>query len=157
LELKILREEEEPQSEEPLSWHQALAENPDYYMNNKQGQKELAEMIRRESEKLLEEIGKSVKRTKEVIWLSKYCSSCKFFAKEGSRLSCKRWSVRIVKPFYGRPVWEAVPAPGTDREKEMVVSDIDWNKKWKEISDQIVEWAVEKVNGGYPYFCYTRG
>lgn len=149
-------QEDEESPEEPLTWQQAIAENPDYYMNNKQGQKELADMIRKESERLLEEIGKSVKRSKEVIWLSKYCNSCKFFTKEGSRLRCKRWNVRIVKPFYGRPVWEAVPVKGKEREKEMVVSDIDWNKKWKEISDQIVEWAVAKVNGGYPYFCYSR-
>lgn len=126
-------------------------------MNNRQGQKELADMIRRESERLLDEIGKSVKRTKEVIWLSRYCASCKFFSREGSRLGCKRWNARIVKPFYGRPVWDAIPVKGKEREKEMVVADIDWNKKWKEISDQIVEWAIEKVNGGYPYFCYTRG
>ena len=37
----------------------------------------------------------------------------------------------------------------------MVVDDIDWSSKWKEISDTIVERAVEMVNGGYPYFCFT--
>ena len=139
-----------------MTWQEALAENPHYYMDTKQGQKELAEMIRRESEKLLEDIGRSVKRTKDVIWLSKYCSSCKFFGKGTSRMTCQRWNVRIVKPFYGLPVWDSIPIKNRAQEKEIVVSDIDWNKKWKEISDQIVEWAVEKVNGGYPYFCYVR-
>ncbi len=113
-------------------------------------------MIRRESERLIEEIGKSVKRTKEIIWLSRYCTSCKFFTKEGSRTTCGRWHVRIVKPFYGRPVWETVPVRGNESEKERVVANIDWNRKWKEISNKIVEWAIDKVNAGFPYFCYTR-
>ena len=42
-------------------------------------------------------------------------------------------------------------------EKERVVSNIDWTRKWKEISNKIVEWAIDKVNAGFPYFCYTRG
>ena len=139
-----------------MGWQEALARDPEYYMNTKEGQEELAQMIRRESERLLEEIGRSVKRTKEIIWLSRYCGFCRSFSKEGSKTRCKRWNVRIVKPFYGRPVWTSVPRIGSEMEKERVVADIDWSKKWKEISDQIVEWAVEKVNGGYPYFCYTR-
>jgi hypothetical protein len=144
------------EDEERLGWQEELARDPEYYMNTKEGQEKLAQMIRHESERLLEEIGKSVKRTKEIIWLSRYCTTCKSFAQQGSRTTCKRWNVKIVKPFYGRPVWESVPKKGNEMEKERVVSDIDWTKKWKEISDQIVEWAVEKVNGGYPYFCYSR-
>ncbi len=144
----------EKEEEQPLSWYQALAEDPEYYMETKQGQEELAQMIRQESERLLEEIGKTVKRTKEIIWLSRYCSSCKFYQAQGSRVTCMKWNVRIVKPFYGRPVWENIARkPG--EEKELVVSDIDWTKKWKEISDKVVEWAVEKVNGGFPYFCFS--
>ena len=122
--------------DESLGWQEALVRDPEYYMNTKQGQEELAQMIRRESERLLEEIGKSVKRTKEIIWLSRYCSSCSFFSKEGSRTTCQRWHVRIVKPFYGRPVWETVPVRGREAEKERIVANIDWNKKWKEISRQ---------------------
>ena len=87
-------------------------------MNTKEGQEELAQMIRRESERLLEEIGKSVKRTKEIIWLSRYCTSCKSFSQDGSRTTCKRWNVRIVKPFYGRAIWESVPKKGNEMEKE---------------------------------------
>jgi hypothetical protein len=142
--------------EEPVSWQDALAQDPDYYMNTKQGQEELAQMIRRESERLLEEIGRSVKRTKEIVWLSRYCTSCKFFLREGSKLHCERWDVRIVKPFYGRPVWETVTVKGNESERERVVANIDWTKKWKEISNKIVEWAIDKVNGGFPYYCYTR-
>jgi hypothetical protein len=146
--------EEQKQQQQPLSWQQALAEKPEYYMNTKQGQEELAQMIRKESERLLEEIGKSVKVTKEIIWLSKWCLSCKFYNIQGAKTMCNKWNARIVKPFYGRPIWEKMEVRGRE-EKELVVADIDWDRKWKEISDKIVEWAVEKVNGGFPYFCYT--
>ena len=48
-----------------------------------------------------------------------------------------------------------MPSKTDAEEKENAVSDIDWNRKWKEISDKVVEWAIDKVNGGMPYFCYT--
>jgi len=137
------------------NWWQALARDPDYYTNTEQGQRELADMIRRESERLLEEIGKSVKRTKEIIWLSRFCSSCRYFRAEGRKMTCTKWGVRIVKPFHGRAIWKKVPSRRGDGEKEFEVEAIDWEAKWKEVSDRIVEMAVDMVNGGYPYFCYT--
>ncbi len=137
------------------SWWQAVAEDPDYYTNTEAGQKELADMIRKESERLLEEIGRSVKRTKEIIWLSRFCGSCKYYRSEGRKMSCDRWHVRIVKPFHGRAIWREVPSQLRTGEKELVVDGIDWEEKWKEISDRVVEMAVEMVNGGYPYFCFT--
>jgi len=143
------------EEEELLSWYEALAENPDYYMNTEAGQKELADMIRRQSERLIAELGRAVKRTREVIWLSRHCLDCKYFQKNDGRTECKRWDVRIVKPFYGRPIWSSIPSKVNRGEKEMVVDDIDWSTKWKEISDAIVERAVDMVNGGYPYFCFT--
>jgi hypothetical protein len=149
-------EQRQPQQQEqPLTWQQALANDPEYYMNTKKGQEELAQMIRKESERLLEEIGKSVKHAKDIIWLSKWCMSCKFHNEHGTKTMCNKWNARIVKPFYGRPIWEKMEVRGKE-EKELVVADIDWDRKWREISDKLVEWAVEKVNGGYPYFCYTN-
>jgi len=139
--------------EEYASWWLALARDPDYYTNTEQGQKELADMIRKESERLLEEIGKSVKRTKEIIWLSKYCKSCHFFKEEGRKMSCNKWQVRIVKPFHGRALWKQIPSKAGD-EKEFVVEGIDWDNRWKEVSDKVVDMAVSMVNGGYPYYCY---
>jgi hypothetical protein len=139
--------------EEYVSWWLALARDPDYYTNTEQGQKELADMIRKESERLLEEIGKSVKRTKEIIWLSNYCKSCSFFREEGRRMSCKKWQVRIVKPFHGRALWKQVLSKSGD-EKEFVVEGIDWESRWKEVSEKVVDMAVGMVNGGYPYYCY---
>jgi hypothetical protein len=138
-----------------LDWYTALAEDPDYYTNTEQGQKELAEMIRAESERLIEELGKSVKRTREIIWLSRYCRDCKYLQQEKSRTQCGRWGVRIVKPFYGRAIWSKAPSKRIRGETEMVVEGIDWDQKWREISDKIIERAVDLVNGGYPYFCFT--
>jgi len=137
------------------SWWQALARDPEYYTNTEQGQKELADMIRKESERLLEEIGKSVKRTKEIIWLSRFCSSCKHYKAEGSRMKCQKWQVRIVKPFHGRALWKQIPSKKGADEKEFEIEGIDWDDKWKEISDRVVEMAIGMVNGGYPYFCFT--
>ena len=142
------------EGEELASWYKALAADPEYYTNTEQGQKELADMIRKESERLLEDIGKNVKRTKEIIWLSRFCGACQYYHQKGSKMTCNRWAVRIVKPFYGEPTWASIPSKLGSGEKEMVVDGIDWDVKWKEISDKIVEMAVGLVNGGYPYFCY---
>ncbi len=142
------------EAEEPLRWQEALAEDPAYYMDTKQGQKELAEMIRSESERLIEELGRSPKRTREIIWLSRFCMSCKFYEQNDRKSTCRRWNVRIVRPFYGKPIWTLIKSGTSPDGKEEVIHDIDWNKKWKNISEKIVEWAVDKVNGGFPYFCY---
>jgi hypothetical protein len=142
------------EEEEFVSWYRALQENPDYYTNTEQGQKELADMIRRESERLIEELGRSAKRTKEIIWLSRYCSECEHFSMDHTRMRCSRWAVRIVKPFHGRPIWTQVPSKTNVGEKEAAVEGIDWDVKWKEISDKIVERSIDLVNGGYPYFCF---
>ena len=135
------------------SWYQAIAEDPEYYTSTDEGQKELAEMIRKESERLIEQIGKTVKRTKEIIWLSRFCNACEFF-RGGSRMRCERWDVRIVKPFYGRPIWTRVQSKTMKDEKELAVEGINWDLKWREISDKVVERAIDHVNGGFPYYCY---
>jgi hypothetical protein len=144
------------EDEELLSWYEKLAENPDYYSNTEAGQQELAQMIRRESERLLAELGKKVTRTREIIWFSRHCLDCNYFEKNNGRMQCGKWEVRIVKPFYGRAIWSKVSSKYNRDEKELVVADIDWNSKWKEISDAIVEKAIDMVNDGYPYFCFTK-
>jgi hypothetical protein len=142
------------EEEEFVSWYRALQEDPEYYTSTEQGQKELADMIRKESERLLEELGKSVRRTKEIIWLSRFCDKCQYFSRESTRMKCSKWAVRIVKPFHGRPIWTHAPSRTTVGEKELVIEEIDWDAKWKEISDKIIERAVDLVNGGYPYYCF---
>jgi hypothetical protein len=144
-------------TEEPpefVNWWQALARDPEYYTNTERGQQELADMIRKESERLLEEIGRTTKRTKEIIWLSRFCPACQHYRTEGRKMTCTKWGVRIVKPFHGKAIWKHVPSSREADEKEFVIDGINWDTKWKEISDRIVEMAVGMVNGGYPYFCY---
>ena len=140
--------------EEYASWWLALSRDPEYYTNTEQGQRELADMIRKESERLLEEIGKSVKRTKEIIWLSNFCKECNFFKEEGRKMSCNKWQVRIVKPFYGRAILRPAPPKSGSDEKAFDVEGIDWDSRWKEVSDKVVDLAVGMVNGGYPYYCF---
>ena len=111
--------------EEYASWGRALARDPDYYTNTEQGQKELADMIRQESERLLEQIGKSVKRTKEIVWLSNFCRSCQYFGEEGRKMKCNIWQVRIVLPFHGRAIWRQVPSRSGNGEKEFEGEGID--------------------------------
>ena len=147
---------EETEDTESLGWWKALAKDPDYYTNTEQGQKELADMIRKESERLLDELGRSVKRTKEIIWLSRFCPGCKHYNPDGRKVMCERWAVRIVKPFHGRAIWKDVPSRLGGDEKESIVEGVDWDAKWREISDRIVEMAIDMVNGGLPYFCYDR-
>ncbi|QQG48381.1 MAG: hypothetical protein HY247_06455 [archaeon] len=139
---------------EYVNWWQALARDPEYYTRTEQGQKELAEMIRKESERLIEDIGKNVKHTKEVIWLSRFCPKCQFFSEKGTRANCTKWGVRIVKPFQGRAIWNHTPSMSGSNEGELVVEGIDWDSRWREISDRVVEMAVDMVNGGFPYYCY---
>ncbi len=144
-------------SETPLSWQEALAEDPVYYMDTEKGQKELAEMIRNESQRLLEELGRSPKKTREIIWFSKFCIGCRFYEQTARKMTCRRWNVRIVKPFYGKPIWTLIRSKASPEGMEESIHDIDWNKKWRNISDRIVDWAVEHVNDGAPYFCYESG
>ena len=115
-------------------------------------------MIRRESERLLEEIGRWIKRTKEIIWLSRFCRACEYYKEEGRRMNCNRWKVRIVKPFHGRQSYLGQrPVRRGTGEKELVVENIDWDAKWKEISERVIEMSVDMVNGGFPYFCFRAG
>ena len=59
-----------------------------------------------------------------------------------------------MKPFYGKVLWSYTPSKTNPDEKVEIIRDIEWNKKWREISDSIVEWAIDHVNGGMPYYCY---
>lgn len=67
-------------------------------------------------------------------------------------MSCEKWNARIVKPFYGKPLWFIT----RDEEGNQImnVSDIDWNEKWLEVSEAIVQEAIENINNGRPYDCF---
>jgi len=126
-------------------WRKIVSQNLDYYLNTEEGRKELFNMARAEAEYLIEEIKKR-KRDEKIIWLSKYCFNCVHFYSK-NLLKCKKWNSRLVKPFYGKVKWK-------HKEEDLFISDFDWNSKAFNVSDIIVELAIEKINKGMPYFCF---
>ncbi len=151
-----MTEEESRMSEErpgPLAWVTDVYENLDYYLGTKEGRRKLEEIGREEAERLSEEIAKVHKPQRDIIWMSKWCTRCRYFREFRGRYYCDRHGMRLVKPFYGRPIWVAVA--GTEGEaSHYVLADVDWDSKWKIVEDYIVERAMEIINRGRPYYCY---
>ncbi|MGQ9468919.1 MAG: hypothetical protein ACUVTD_03715 [Nitrososphaerales archaeon] len=136
---------------ETRDWREEASKNLDYYLDTKEGRNELMEMIRAEAIRLLQQM-KGRQRVKEFIWLSKFCLNCSYFM-EGKRglMRCMKLDARIVKPFYGKPLWAIIAT--TDGEESSIV-DIDWNSKSFNVSDILIEEAIKKINNGYPYPCF---
>ncbi|MEM4311030.1 MAG: hypothetical protein QXX95_01395 [Nitrososphaerales archaeon] len=135
--------------EEKEDWKKIVSQNLEYYLDTEKGRKELFDMARAQSDSLIEELKKR-KREKSIIWLSKHCFNCMHFSSRNG-IKCRRWDCRLVKPFYGRAKWKQIYERG---EKEFVISDFDWNHKSFNISDFLIEIAIEKINNGLPYFCF---
>jgi hypothetical protein len=133
-------------------WVEDVTKNLDYYLKTEEGKRRLLELAKKESERVQEEVERVHRPQRNVIWLSKYCRTCRFFLSKGERLRCLKWDVRIVRPFYGRPLWFI--ALNEMGRPVMSVSDLDWNHKWVDVTDGVVERAVEHINGGKPYECY---
>lgn len=145
----------EKEREKKVEWQAKVSQNLDYYLDTEQGRKELSEIIRSEAEALLHDVTERAQRVKDVIWLSSYCTTCTRFEDERGRMKCGKHDSRIVKPFYGKPIWAY--ARKVDGEKEMVISDVNWNLKAMNISDLVVAEAVKRINHGFPYSCFEPG
>ncbi|NWG09972.1 MAG: hypothetical protein HXX80_06705 [Nitrososphaerales archaeon] len=144
----------EKRAKEIKDWREEASKNLEYYLDTKEGRNELMEMIKAEATRLLEQM-KGRQRVREVIWLSKFCQNCSYFMREGrSSMRCMRLDAIIVKPFYGRPVWAIIA--GKDG-KESFITDIDWHSRSIDVSDILVEEAIERINNGYPYPCFEFG
>lgn len=143
-----------PQSEKISreEWMEEVTNNLDYYLDTEEGKQKLLEEAKRWAEQALEEVARVHKPQRNIIWLSKHCPDCKSFSQHGQRMSCEKWNARIVKPFYGKPLWFIT----RDEEGNQImnVSDIDWNEKWLEVSEAIVQEAIENINNGRPYDCF---
>jgi hypothetical protein len=137
---------------EKPEWVEEVTKNLDYYLKTEEGKQRLLELAKKENERVLEEVARIHRPQRDIIWLSKYCRSCRYFSSGKSRLKCQKWEVRIVRPFFGRPLWFI--ALNEMGRPVMSVSELDWNHKWIEVSDAIVERAVDHINGGKPYECY---
>ncbi|HVP22718.1 MAG TPA: hypothetical protein VMS77_02250 [Conexivisphaerales archaeon] len=142
---------EEPVEKKP-EWVEEVTKNLDYYLKTEEGKQRLLDLAKKENERILEEVAKVHRPQRDIIWLSRFCRSCRYLVSKGERFRCARWDVKIVKPFYGRPLWFI--ALNEMGRPVMSVSDLDWNHKWIEVSDAIIEKAVEHINGGKPYECY---
>ena len=132
-------------------WTEKASKNLDYYLNTEEGQKELSEMIKKETETQLQELSKSKQGLKEIIWLSKYCNKCSNFIQTKNSMKCVKFDSKIVKPFYGRPLWNLRLYSRTE---ESFISEINWNLKSYDVADIIIEEAIKKINKGYPYLCF---
>lgn len=131
-------------------WREEVSNNLEYFLDTEEGRHLLAEMIRAEKAFILEQI-KGRQRVKEVIWHSAYCSRCHFFDCERRATRCQKFDARIVKPFYGRPLWTFTK---TLEGKEWFIADLDWSSKRLEIPDVVVEKAIKMINNGLPYSCF---
>ena len=131
-------------------WTEKASSDLEYYLDTENGRKELSEMIKKQTELQLQEVISSKQGLKEVIWLSKHCNQCSHFLEGKNSMKCIKFKSKIVKPFYGKPIWSIQLS---DIE-ESHVKDVDWNSKSSEVSDKIIKKAIDKINKGYPYFCF---
>jgi len=144
----------EKRTKEIRDWREEASKNLEYYLDTREGRNELMEMIRDEATRLLEQM-KSRQRVREIIWLSKFCQNCSYFIREGrGTMRCMRLDATIVKPFYGRPIWAIVARKDGE---ESLITDIDWHSRSIDVSDILVEKAIERINNGYPYPCFEYG
>ncbi len=141
-------------AKENRDWREEVSKDPDYYLDTEEGRNELVEMIKAETMRLLQQM-KGRQRVKEFIWLSRFCLNCSYFVKgKRSFMRCMKMDARIVKPFYGKPLWASVM---TAYGEESSIVDIDWYSKSFEVSEILVEETIKGINKGYPYPCFEYG
>lgn len=134
-------------------WRERVSRDLDYFLDTEEGRKELSEMVKAETDAILEYIRTSRPRVRDVIWLSQYCRVCaRFNAGRRGYMRCEKHDARLVKPFFGKPIWATVVT--THGEKELLVTGVDWNAKSFDISDMVIEEAIARINGGDPYRCF---
>jgi len=141
-------------AEENKDWREEVSKNLEYYLDTKEGRNELMEMIKTEAMRLLQQI-KGRQKVKEFIWLSRFCPNCSYFMK-GRRgfMRCVKLDARIVKPFHGKPLWAVML---TANGEESLIVGIDWHSKSLDVSEILVEEAINRVNNGFPYPCFEYG
>lgn len=134
------------------NWIEEVTANLDYYLKTPEGMLKLLELAKRESKKREEEVLKQYRSRRDIIWISRHCYNCRYFSMHGSRMRCIFWNVKLVKPFYGRPLlslsFDELGRPLVE------VSDVEWEDKWADVEEELVEMAIDRINGGRPYFCY---
>ncbi len=126
--------------------------NLDFYAATDEGRAQLIEITKKREKKFIEELMKFYKPQRDVIWMSPHCKRCIYYIeRNGAR--CELNNAKLVKPFYGRIVWEAI------RESEdfdIEVKEIDWEELRVQVEQELINEAMNKINGGRPYSCFSK-
>jgi hypothetical protein len=140
--------------EEDGDWREKANDSPEYYLDSEAGRKELLEMIRAEADRLLQEVQKRYQPIKEIIWFSSHCVNCRYSnsPKRNENSTCIKWNCRLVRPFYGKPIW--VKLVSTGGKDQLMISDINWDDRALNVTDLVIEEAMDRINGGFPYPCF---
>ena len=102
------------------------------HLGTLEGSKKPAEIF--QSEDLLELLGLKIRTHREIIYASIHCLNCMHFERyHGSYMRCLKNKVRLVKPFYGKAIWNEIKKQ--NGEKERIVADIDWDSRWLEVEE----------------------
>lgn len=127
--------------------------NLDFYMATEEGRAQLIEITKKREKKFIEELMKFYRPQRDVIWMNSHCERCIYFVerKNGSA-KCELNNARLVKPFYGRAIWEVIREAETP---DFEVKGIDWEEMRIHVAQEIIEEAMKKINDGRPYSCYS--
>ncbi|MFP3229536.1 MAG: hypothetical protein RXP77_01075 [Nitrososphaeria archaeon] len=137
-----------------FSWIRDVYENLDYYLGTEEGRRKLEDIARSEAQRLEDEIARVHRPQRNIIWMSKWCLTCSYIRENRGRYYCSLHGARLVKPFHGRPLWAIVTEPSG--EAHYVLLGLDWDGRWREVEEYIVNAAMEAINGGRPYYCYEQ-
>ena len=125
---------------------------PDHKLGSKEGMsKSLLTVIENERRQPLE-LFKNYKTSREIVWLSPFCSTCKYFKAHGSRLRCEYNEAKLIKPFFGKVEWTVLI--NSDGTEEQIPTNIDWDVKRIDVDDLLIERAMANINLGKPYPCF---
>ncbi|MEM0123894.1 MAG: hypothetical protein QXY52_00670 [Conexivisphaerales archaeon] len=126
--------------------------NLDFYIATDEGKAQLIEITKKRERKFMEELLKFYRPQRDVIWMNPHCEKCIYYVeRKGAR--CELNNARLVKPFYGKAIWEIIKETDTP---DFDVEEIDWDELRVQVAQEIVDEAMKKINGGRPYSCFSR-
>ncbi len=129
-----------------------LTGNLDFYVATEEGRAQLVEITKKREKKFIEELMKFYRPQRDVIWMNSHCKHCIYYIeRNGAR--CELNNARLVKPFYGRTIWEAIKET---EDFDLDVKGIDWEELRVQVANEIINEAMNKINGGRPYSCFSR-
>ncbi|MDG6932767.1 MAG: hypothetical protein JRN26_03010 [Nitrososphaerota archaeon] len=126
--------------------------NLDFYMATEEGRAQLVEITKKRERRFMEELMKFYRPQRDVIWMNPHCEKCIYYVeRKGAR--CELNNARLVKPFYGRAIWDVL---NETEMSDFEVKGIDWEELRIQVAQEIVDEAMKKINDGRPYSCFSR-